>query len=176
LIKAGSTVRKGDLLWKGYDTIGDHLFIEKVSYHFRKPKRGEIIVFRTNGIKELVQNNVYTMRVAGLPGERIKIKPPFLYVNGEKVTAPEIFTTIASRIDGYGGYEVTGFPRRTGCCLSSIDDEITLGPDEYFVLGDNSKNSYDSRYWGPVPGKNIFGRVTRIYWPFSRINALEGMQ
>ena len=65
---------------------------------------------------------------------------------------------------------------RHGYLLNEESDQVTLGENEYFVFGDNSGNSYDSRYWGSVPRENIFGRVTRVYWPFSRINALEGMQ
>ena len=60
-----------------------------------------------------------------------------------------------------------------GFHMSKPNDEVILGPDEYFVLGDNTRNSYDSRYWGPVPEKDIIGRATRIYWPFNRINQLK---
>ncbi|MCA1808980.1 MAG: S26 family signal peptidase [Lentisphaerae bacterium] len=67
----------------------------------------------------------------------------------------------------YAGFQIAGH-------FSSADDELTLGPDECFVLGDNTRNSRDSRYWNNVPGKNIIGRATRIYWPFTRINGLEG--
>ena len=169
-----SNVSKGDLLWSGYDVCGDFLFAEKISYMFREPLRGEIVVFKTDGIKALQGNTVYVKRLAGLPGETISIKPPFLYVNGKKVVEPEILNLISSKCDGYSGFKLTG-DARIGL-LNDESDEVILGEDEYFVLGDNSGNSYDSRYWGPVPGKNIIGKVTRVYWPFSRINALEGKQ
>jgi signal peptidase I len=167
LKQPGDQVSAGDILWSGIVVSGDHLFVERLSYRFGKPKRGDIVVFRTAGIESLPPNTFYIKRVAGLPGERIRIEPPFLIVNDQKVTNPEIFSTISSESDGYAGFELGGR-------LSTPTDEFTLGPDEYFVLGDNTRNSADSRYWGPVPEKNIVGRATRIYWPFTRINALEG--
>jgi len=91
LIEPGNMVRKGELLWKGLDVSGDCVFVEKISYRFLKPRRGEIVVFKTDGIKSLQKDTVYVNRLVGLPGETISIKPPFLYVNGKKVVEPEIF-------------------------------------------------------------------------------------
>lgn len=171
LKQTGQDVSAGDTLWSGIITAGDHLFVEKLSYRFGKPKRGDIVVFRTKGIESLPPDTFYIKRVAGLPGERIRIEPPFLIVNDEKVTAPEIFNTISSASNGYAGFQLTG---PMSGLLEKTTDEVTLGPDEYFVLGDNTQNSRDSRYWGAVPRKNIIGRATRIYWPLTRISALEG--
>jgi signal peptidase I len=166
LKQSGEQVSAGDVLWSGVITAGDHLFVERLSYRFGKPKRGDIVVFRTKGIESITPDTFYIKRIAGLPGERIRIEPPFLIVNDQKVTAPKIFSTISSELDDYAGFQLGGR-------LSKPSDEVTLGPHEYFVLGDNTRNSADSRYWGPVPEKNIIGKVTRIYWPFTRINALK---
>jgi signal peptidase I len=110
-------------------------------------------------------------RVAGLPGERVRIDPPWLVVNDKRVVDPPIFGVIGAQEHGY-----KGFSRRdnVGGSEDTSPEEILLGNDEYFLLGDDSHNAYDSRYIGPIPRKNIVGRVTRIYWPLHRINALDG--
>ncbi len=172
LKQPGEHVTAGEPIWSGIITAGDHLFIEKLSYRLGKPKRGDIAAFRTDGIKTLPPKTFYIKRIAGLPGERIRIEPPFLIVNDQKVTEPAIFRTISSASDGYAGFQLSAGSGPVGALLVKPTDEVTLGPDEYFVLGDNTRNSLDSRYWGPVPGKNMIGRATRIYWPFTRINAL----
>lgn len=174
LKRPGEHVSAGEVLCSGVITAGDHLFAERLSYRFGKPKRGDIVVFRTQGNESLPPDTFYIMRVAGLPGEHIRIEPPFLIANDQKVTAPEIFNIISSASEGYAGFQLAAHAAPIGGLLTKPTDEITLGPDEYFVLGDNTQNSRDSRYWGPVPEKNIIGRATRIYWPFTRINALDG--
>jgi signal peptidase I len=164
----GTQVRKGDILWSGLVKAGDCVMVERLSYRFGDPKRGDIIVFKTDGIQGIQKGTYYIKRVAGLPGERIRIDPPNLLVNDQIVNDPPIFQRIAASADGYAGFN-TVFRG----ILSSASDSFELGPSEYLVLGDNSLNSKDSRYWGAVPRTNIFGRVTRIYWPTHRINALQ---
>ena len=164
--ETGAHIEDGDILWSGVVTAGDHVFVERLSYRFRRPKRGDIVVFNTDGIMGLPQNTCYIKRIVGLPGERVGITPPFVTVSGNRLTSPSIFEMISSKIDGYSGFQLGGQ------LVQGL--EWPLGEDEYFVLGDNTSNSRDSRYWGPVPRKNIIGKVTRIYWPLSRINALEG--
>jgi len=171
IILPGNQVSAGDTIWSGTITMGDHIFVERFTYRFSQPHRGDIVVFETDGIRGIQQNTHYVKRVAGLPGERVRIDPPYLIINDHIVTTPSIFKTIAASQDGYSGFQTTMHG-----AFSTPSDVFVLGPDEYFVLGDNTTNSKDSRYWGAVPRKNIIGKVTRIYWPLNRINALTGRQ
>ena len=102
----------------------------------------------------------YMKRVGGLPGEHIRIEPPHLIVNGKAITLP-------------GEVRLPGRGSPDEAALTHTTNELTLGPDEYFVIGDNTSTSLDSRYWGPLPKNNIVGRATRVYWPFSRLTALD---
>ena len=167
----GMRVDEGDVIWSGYTITGDCVLAEKISYLVRDPKRGEIVVLRTDDGVEDQPTDYVVRRVVALPGERVRIEPPWLVVNGERVVDPPIFGVIARGEQGYGGF-LSG--DSTGTSTESPSEEILLAEDEYFLLGDNAPNVYDSRHYGPVPRKNIVGRVTRIYWPLNRINSLEG--
>ena len=172
-VDPGSRVSKGEILWSGVVSRGDCLMVNLMSYWFSEPQRGDIIVFQTSGIESLQPGQLYVKRVTGLPGDRVRIDPPFLIVNDERVTEPKIFGAISSRTEGYDGFQLVE-PYYAAGLLSKPSDEFLLGEDEYFVLGDNTRNSRDSRFWGAVPRENIVGKVTRVYWPFTRINALDG--
>lgn len=123
---------------------GDYLIIDELSYHFRSPERGETVVFK-------YPNNPsqkYIKRIIGLPGETIEIEggQVIIYKDGVSEVLDESayltdFTTTADAV------------------------KVSLGQDEYFVLGDNRPVSYDSRRWGAVPEDNIIGRVFLRAWP-----------
>ncbi len=144
---------------------GDKLFCDKFTYFFRKPKRGEIIVA---SIPDFLSGNHFIKRIVGMPGEKISIKPPYIYINGKKLESPSIIKKIS---EGKNGYCFPFINKKA--LLKSETDEIQLGKDEYFILGDNSRRSLDSRYFGAIKGKYIIGRITRIYWPPSRICNFE---
>lgn len=156
----GETVTKGALLWSGIVTHGDHLFVNKVIWNFRKPKRGEVMVFKTKSIPTLPQGTHYIKRMCGLPNERISIQPPHLVVNQKIVMEPEPIARIARRDPGYNGYQLNGK-------LNSPDLEWPLNEKQYFAMGDNTQNSRDSRYWGAVPERNLVGPAAVVYWPLS---------
>jgi signal peptidase I len=119
---------------------GQRLLVEKLSYRFRPPKRGEIVVFRY----PLDPRRKFIKRIIGIPGDEIFIKDRRVYLNGLPLEE--------NYINGptYGTYGPAIVP-----------------PDSYFVLGDNRNNSDDSRFpdVGFVPRKNIVGRALFVYWP-----------
>ena len=113
----------------------------------RAPQRGEVIVFRFPGPgppKDFVK------RVIGLPGEEVAIRQGHVYIDGALLEEPYI----------------------TNKDNSSVDPML-LGAKQYFVLGDNRRSSNDSRNWGPVPEKNVLGKVWFVYWPFSELQLLD---
>ena len=169
-VYAGRTYRKGEIIAKGAIDTGDQVFVDKFSYNFVKPHRGDVFVFKTNhipGIAEDPQTGApfYIKRLAGIPGDTLRINPPKLYVKGanepkEQVVQRFGFERVMTEKDGYKGY----FLGRD--YLARPDQTFVVPPDGYFAMGDNSSNSFDSRYWGPVPDANLVGRGLFVYWPF----------
>ena len=175
-LRPGDRVEAGQLLWSGLVVTGDFLFVNRWLWNFRHPRRGDVMIFSTTGIEGLQQGTHYIKRMVGTPGETISIRTPKLYVNGEEAIAPRRIGQIArqEKFDPaaypYAGFRPsgTGDPRFTkpGRTLSYEGASVTLGPDEYFACGDNSPSSYDSRYWGPVPARNLCGIAGGVFWPF----------
>jgi signal peptidase I len=120
---------------------GDYLIIDELSYRFRSPKRGEVIVFRYP--KDPTQ--FFIKRIIGLPGETVSGENGVITVErfGERIVLHEPY--IAS--------------------LTPDTFRITAGPNEYIVLGDNRGASADSRRWGVLPRDLIVGRVILTVWP-----------
>ena len=154
-------VARGDLLWAGITRRGDHLFVNKVIWNFRRPRRDEVMVFKTDGIPTLPPGTHYIKRLCGMPGESIAIRPPHLYANQAPLTDEPGIARVTSRRNGYDGYQLAGH-------LGSSSLEWPMRENEYFALGDNTGNSRDSRYWGPVPSDNLVGPAVLVYWPLSR--------
>jgi signal peptidase I len=129
---------------------GERVLVAKFYYRFTVPQRGDIIVFRypIDSRRNLIK------RLIGLPGEKIEIKDGTVWVNGEALQGQSFRRTYYDV--GYYG-----------------QGERMVPPDSYFVLGDNSENSDDSRFWGYVPRKNILGRAFLVYWPPHRIRILR---
>ncbi|MBR6022191.1 MAG: signal peptidase I, partial [Kiritimatiellae bacterium] len=166
--RPGDFVQKGDLLASGIVTAGDHVFVNRMAYHFRLPRRGEIVVFDTNYIPEVpdgtgatvARDTFYIKRLVGLPGERVGIDPPRLVVDGQPVEAPKCFER-QYREEGYAGYAL-----RSDSQLKKAGDEIALGEDEFLPFGDNTLSSLDGRYFGGVSVKALVGPAFMVYWPF----------
>lgn len=169
-VTAGDEVIKGQLLASGIKITGDHIFVDKVSWNFRQPRRGEIMVFKTSGIihRDIKTNEHYVKRMVGLPGETLSFKPPDVLINGKKAADSKYITRIENKRDGYSGYQLGGRDYSTADYLKRMTNHIVLGKEQYFACGDNQFNSLDSRYWGTVPRKNLVGPAVFVYWPFSR--------
>lgn len=131
---------------------GQYLIIDELSYNFKEPQRGEVIVFHSP-----VQPSIFLIkRIIGLPGEEVKIE-------GGKII---ITTKDSERIVLNEEYIPKG--------IETIpNSEIKLEVSEYFVLGDNRNRSSDSRAWGVLPKNNITGRAFVRLWPLSKINLLD---
>jgi len=119
----------------------------------RKPKRGDVIVFiyPDNPKKDFIK------RLVAFEGESVEIKEGTVYINDKPLLTPEF-----SRRYYYNRGE-----------FAQAGIKITVPKDSFFVLGDNSASSQDSRYWGFVPGENILGKAILIYWPPRRIRIIR---
>jgi signal peptidase I len=136
---------------------GDHVMMEGVTFLSREPRRGDIIVYKTDGIAALPPAQIYLKRVAGEPGDQLRIAAGKLFINDNQVSLSNAVGEIV--------YDLTpGLMTNT---------DVTVPSGCYFVLGDNSTNSFDSRFWGSVPRENIIGRIAFCYWPAGRIGEVK---
>lgn len=137
--------------------VGDKIFVDKISYRFNPPKRGDIVVFKY----PLDPKKDFVKRLAGLPGERVEIRGGVALIDGRPMTDPPFSNNYYYNVDRddwkYG---------RTG-------QVFEIPAHFYFVLGDNSANSSDSRNWGFVPHHNVRGKAKFIWWPPSRVKVLR---
>ncbi len=105
----GDWVERGDVIAAAAKRLGDHIFVDKVSYNFRKPVRGDVIVFKTDGVMhpEIRRHTFYIKRLVGMPGESISIDPPYLIADGKKVDSPYPFKRMVTMTNGgYNGYQI----------------------------------------------------------------------
>ena len=130
--------------------INDRLIIEKISYRFRKPERGDVVVFSPTDALKQNYKEAFIKRVIGIPGDIVEIKNGEVFVNNKKLTEKYIKEPPVYQ------YPPTKVPE-----------------GQYLVLGDNRNNSYDSHYWGFVPLKNFIGRATVRFWPPDRLGPLD---
>jgi signal peptidase I len=171
-IAPGRQLHAGQPIVRGHADSGDQLFVDKVSYNFVRPAAADVFVFRTTGIRRIeasiapgMGSQYYIKRLAALSGQTLRIGPPNLYIDGEIPTQPPFRRVMAAR-DGYEGYSNASAGGGAFPMLGSPDETFTVPPHAYFALGDNSYNSSDSRYFGPVPAENVVGRGLVVYWPF----------
>jgi signal peptidase I len=178
---------------KGEDVVnfrvsaGDHLFVDRLTYNFRKPNRGDIIVFETAGIPQgmretygIPADEFYIKRLVALPGEKISIGDDrHLRINGERLDAS------TPHFENVYGFDPKQPPRESqwsGHLNGAVAQQYNFGnmpqfPDEQTVydvptnacmpMGDNTCNSLDSRFWGAIPESYVIGKSFFVYWPLT---------
>lgn len=129
---------------------GEYVLTDKISYKIGNPERGDVVVFHAPESAHCPKGTGcdFIKRVLGLPGESIEVKNNGIYVNGvalNEAYIPSDFETLAGKF--------------------TKDHVVVLGPDEYFVSGDNRPYSSDSRAWGPIQKSAIVGKAFFRYWP-----------
>jgi signal peptidase I len=137
----------GESMSPNFET-NDYLLIDKLSYFFKTPERGEVIVFKYPSDPK----KYFIKRVIGVPGETVTV------LDGN---------TTVTKVDGTKVHINESFVQN----ISTTDSKVvTLGENEYFVMGDNRQHSFDSRAWGPLDEKYISGRALMRLFPFNNID------
>ena len=194
----GQSYHRGEDVVKLRVSAGDHLFVDRITYNFRKPQRGEIIVFQTAGIPAarrepwgVPADQFYIKRLVGLSGETLALAQDYdvigapqsgnepapvghLVVNGQPLSAstphfenlysfpgvPPGAKTIQYQENQYYGHALR-FALEPG-------REFQVDTNHLFVMGDNTMNSLDSRYWGDFPDDSVIGKSFFVYWPITK--------
>ena len=144
-------VVEGQSMYPTFDN-GDYLIIDELSYRLSDPKRGDVVVFRYPGDPRVF----YIKRVIGLPGETVRVERGIVTVtgtDGTKVTLEEPYVVSED---------------------ATYTLNATLGPEQYFVMGDNRPKSSDSRVWGPLPREDIVGRAYVRIFPVTEAGFMPG--
>lgn len=189
-IRPGQTYQAGQEVFRIKISSGDRLFVDRMTYNFRRPRRGEIIVFHTVDLERklvtyrgqdiLVDNTHYIKRLVALGGERVRIGDDrHIYINGHRLdTNTPGFRKVYSfngppRDSVYSGhvnnklalqYAGRGFAP----LFPDGDTEFQVRPNHYLAFGDNTMNSWDGRGWGDFPREHVVGRACFVFWPLTR--------
>ncbi len=172
-LQPGQSFRKGDDIVKLRLSAGDHLFVDRMSYNFRSPKRGEIIVFETKGIDNLPQDQFYIKRMVAMGNERVQLNEDrHLRIDGKRLDASTPhFENVYSfnpktppHDSHYSGHVNLPY---LAPYFQDKPEGVMIAPDHYMVMGDNTMNSLDSRSWGDFPSTNVIGKSFFVYWPIT---------
>lgn len=131
----------------------EYILTDKISYHTREPKRGEVIVFKSPEDKD----KDFIKRIIGLPGERIKIQNGKIFINDLLLMENYIDKDLQTPAGKF----------------FLENQEFIIPPNAFIVLGDNRLNSSDSRSWGVIEKKEIIGRAILVYWPPNRMGLIS---
>jgi signal peptidase I len=117
----------------------DRYFLNRWVYYWHPPRRGDVVV-----LKDPSDGGYAVKRVVAAAGDSVYLKGGCVYLNGRRLREPYLYPGM-----------------QTFTCTKSAEELIVCGANQYFVMGDNRRNSYDSRIYGPIPGRNILGAIIR---------------
>jgi signal peptidase I len=195
-ISPGAQVEAGKDIVKLRVISGDHLFVDRVSYNFRRPQRGDIVVFETHGIQGIADmsrelaDTYYIKRLCGLGGERLALTRDYeirhqnygeipvghLVINGTReITASTphfeylyTFPDAVSRTNKMIPFHENHYVGHALLRNLAPGAQFEVRPNCYFVMGDNTLNSSDSRYWGDFERNKVIGKSFFVYWPIGK--------
>ena len=139
--------------------IGDRVLVDRVSWRFSEPQRGDITVFHPP-----FDGPVLIKRIIGMPGDVVSLEGGSVFVNGSRLDEPYV-----RRV---GGRPVPTEPFLNGLPWA-LDKPYKVPPHSYFMMGDNRIDSGDSREFGPVPRDQFVGSAFARYWPLARVGGVE---
>lgn len=187
--RRSQSFHKGDTVFRLKVSSGDRLFVDRLTYNFRRPDRGETIVFHTVGIDPevriypgqpgLVQNTHYIKRLVGLSAEHVRIGDDrHVVINGVRLDnhTPGFEKVYSfggppqdSKYSGHANNQITlkYSGRGSAPWFPDAQSEFVVRTNHYLVLGDNTMNSWDSRGWGDFPREHVVGKARFVFWPFT---------
>jgi signal peptidase I len=143
----------------------DKIIVDKLSYKFSQPQRGDIVVFSpTEELQKEQYHDAFIKRVVALPGEKVQLRNGKVYINNKPLQEDK--------------YLADGQRTVIDVCTSGqqppfLSQPVTIPSNSYLVLGDNRNSSYDSRCWGVVPRGNIIGRAVIRFWPLNQVGGID---
>jgi signal peptidase I len=181
-LEARAGLRRGQVYRKGEDVVrlrvnaGDHLFVDRWTYNFRLPKRGEIIVFETKGIAaeqrqglgwSIPDDQFYIKRLVALGGEHVRIgADQHLIIDGRRLDSSDPgfenvygFKANAGENEYFGHTPIARF--------YDTNEEFAVQPNHLMVMGDNTRSSLDSRFFGDFSRDYVMGKAWFVYWPIT---------
>jgi signal peptidase I len=139
--------------------IGDRVLVDRISWRFSEPRRGDITVFHPP-----FDGPVLIKRIVGMPGDEVSLSDGAVYINGLRLNEPYV-RRVKGRAEPTEPFS-NGLPW-------ALAKPYTVPPGSYFMMGDNRTDSGDSREFGPVPRRQLVGHAFARYWPLARIGGIE---
>lgn len=189
-IRPGQSYQAGQEVFRIKISSGDRLFVDRMTYNFRRPRRGEIIVFHTVDLERklvtyrgqdiLVDNTHYIKRLVALGGERVRIGDDrHVYINGHRLdtntpgfrkvysfSGPPRDSVYSGHVNNKLALQYAG--RGFAPLFPDGEAEFQVRPNHYLAFGDNTMNSWDGRGWGDFPREHVVGRACFVFWPLTR--------